>query len=286
MGKLLSYFASVAFRTLLFAGCAAIAQSRSPSNGSLPSGNLDPVFGEGVPPTSEPAIHNPVADPRATILIGKARFTILTPELIRMEWSADGKFEDGPSGVFINRRLPVPRFHRELSEDKQKLTIHTSVLTLAYNAAASADGRFTPDDLTVNLPVDDKLVIWRPGIVDAQGPQGATHTLNALGYSGMPETNGPGLISRSGWAFVDDSSGPRFDPAAFSPKHGERTLGSGDAPRPPSDHLDWYFFGCGHDYKRALDDYTSVAGRFVPPLYTQIPASPDPDRHMPADPVP
>ena len=58
---------------------------------------------------SEPA-DNPVADPKAIVTIGNARFTVLTPQLIRMEWSADGKFEDHASLVFINRRLPVPKF--------------------------------------------------------------------------------------------------------------------------------------------------------------------------------
>jgi len=35
---------------------------------------------------------NPVADSKAIVTVGNARFTILTPQLIRMEWSADGKF--------------------------------------------------------------------------------------------------------------------------------------------------------------------------------------------------
>src|ERR1035438_2771597 len=47
--------------------------------------------------SSRPAIHtqaageanNPVADPKAVVSIGNARFTVLTPELIRMEWAAD-----------------------------------------------------------------------------------------------------------------------------------------------------------------------------------------------------
>ncbi|MFZ2024639.1 MAG: hypothetical protein WAV06_23050, partial [Terracidiphilus sp.] len=34
---------------------------------------------------------NPVADPKAVVTVGNARFTVLTPQLIRMEWSADGK---------------------------------------------------------------------------------------------------------------------------------------------------------------------------------------------------
>ena len=61
------------------------------------------------PSLSEPAA-NPVADPKAVVIVGKARFTVLTPQLIRMEWAADGKFEDHASFVFINRRLPVPKF--------------------------------------------------------------------------------------------------------------------------------------------------------------------------------
>ena len=57
-----------------------------------------------------PAADNPVADSKAVVTVGHARFTVLTPQLIRMEWSADGKFEDHASFVFFNRRLPVPKF--------------------------------------------------------------------------------------------------------------------------------------------------------------------------------
>ena len=53
-----------------------------------------------------------VADPAAVVIVGQARFTVLTPQLVRMEWAADGRFEDRPSLVFINRRLPVPTFTR------------------------------------------------------------------------------------------------------------------------------------------------------------------------------
>src|SRR6202167_568667 len=57
-----------------------------------------------------PGRYDPVADPRSVVTTGHARFTVLTPQLIRMEWAADGKFEDHASLVFLNRRLPVPLF--------------------------------------------------------------------------------------------------------------------------------------------------------------------------------
>ena len=50
--------------------------------------------------SSVPAADNPVADPKAVVIFGNARFTVLTPQLIRMEWAADGKFEDHASFVF------------------------------------------------------------------------------------------------------------------------------------------------------------------------------------------
>ena len=74
--------------------------------------------------------NDPVADPKAVVIFQHARFTVLTPQLIRMEWSPDNHFEDRASIVFLNRRLPVPQFQKTLSGDQQSLTIKTSALTL------------------------------------------------------------------------------------------------------------------------------------------------------------
>jgi hypothetical protein len=50
--------------------------------------------------TNSPGRFDPVANARAIVTVGHARFTILTPQLIRMEWSADGTFEDTPPWCF------------------------------------------------------------------------------------------------------------------------------------------------------------------------------------------
>ena len=71
---------------------------------------------------------NPKADEKAVVTVGNARFTVLTPQLVRMEWSADGRFEDRATLTFVNRELPVPEF--KVSESKSKLTIRTAALTL------------------------------------------------------------------------------------------------------------------------------------------------------------
>jgi alpha-glucosidase len=93
-------------------------------------------------PAARPSgpVDNPVADPKAIVTVGNARFTVLTPQLIRMEWSADGKFEDHASLVFINRRLPVPKFEHkvEILGSSRTDAIDTGSLRLLYTSVVGA----------------------------------------------------------------------------------------------------------------------------------------------------
>lgn len=59
------------------------------------------------------AQNNPVANEAAIVQSGNMRFTVLTPEMIRIEYSEKKQFEDRASFVVINRNLPVPRFTQE-----------------------------------------------------------------------------------------------------------------------------------------------------------------------------
>ena len=218
--------------------------------------------------TNPPGLYNPVADPRAVVIDGHARFTILTPQLIRMEWSADAKFEDHASLVFLNRRLPVPKFTKAITArgGLQVLTLQTQYLTLAYSPQNDTSGKFTPDDLSVTLKLDGKEVTWHPGMPDAGNLRGTARTLD--GVKGSNTKLGPGLISRDGWVLVDDSTRPLFDSADFSFTHGEKSVWPWVMERPAGDRQDWYFFGYGHDYRRALDDFTRVAGKIpMPPRF-------------------
>ena len=223
-------------------------------------------------PQAAGEITDPVADPKAVVTIGNARFTVLTPELIRMEWAADGKFEDHASFVFLNRRLPVPRFESQYEDMgvKHNLTIKTSALVLTYNSITTtgADNRFTPENLKIELTVDGKPVVWHFGDKDPDNLQGTTRTLDGALGSKTREPIEPGLVSRSGWALVDDSTRPLFDSADFSFKEGEKSPWPWVIERPAGDRQDLYFFGYGHDYRKALGDYVKVAGRIpLPPRF-------------------
>ena len=190
------------------------------------------------------------ADPASVVTVGQARFTVLTPQLVRMEWAADRRFEDRPSLVFVNRRLPVPTFTRTSSGGWT--TIDTGRLTLRYR---DGSGTFNSKNLSVTLVVAGKPVTWRPGTPDTGNLRGTTRTLDEVKGATSLE---PGLVSRDGWVVVDDTrarcSTTPTGPGSWSGRRARR--------------LDWYFFGHGHDYKAALGDFVRVAGRIpMPPRF-------------------
>jgi alpha-glucosidase len=240
------------------------AQTPAPA----PQKAAKPAAAVALPASPKPAetATDPVADPKAVVILGQARFTVLTPQMIRMEWAADGKFENHASFVFLNRRLPVPKFEKTLADGGRQLTLKTSALTLTYTP--SADGRFTPEDLQVQLAVEGKPVTWHPGMDDPENLQGTTRTLDGALGGKTQEPMGQGLVSRSGWVLLDDSTRPLFDSSDFSFKEGEKSPWPWVIERPAGERQDWYFFGYGHDYRQALGDYVRVAGRIpLPPRF-------------------
>jgi len=216
--------------------------------------------------SSLPGVYTPAADPKAAVIHGNARFTVLTPQLIRMEWAADGKFEDHASLAFLNRRLPVPKF--TASEAHGNVTIKTDVLELNYHPAPSSNGKFAPDNLEIKFTLNDKPIVWHPGVPDTGNLMGTTRTLDEALGSKTKEPIEPGLVSRDGWTVVDDSTRPLFDSADFSFVNGENSPWPWVMQRPAGDRQDWYFLGYGHDFKQALSDYTRVAGPIpLPPRF-------------------
>ena len=179
----------------------------------------------------------PVASPDAVIRVGSARFTVLTERLIRLEYDEAGKFEDRASQTMWYRAQPVPNFTVEMQP--LGVEIETDALCLRYMDNAAG---FTPDTLSIRIKSMD--TVWHPGETDAHNLKGTTRTLDFINGS---TPLGSGLMSRSGWSLVDDSRTLVFnDEGWIQPRDNAAT--------------DWYFFGCGHDYKACLRDYCKVSG--------------------------
>lgn len=189
----------------------------------------------------------------ATVVAGNARFTVLTPELVRMEWAEDGRFEDRASLTFVNRDLAVPEF--KVTRSRSGLTIKTASLKLTYRISKEA---FSADNLKVEFLTAGKKTVWTPGADDSANLMGTTRTLDNV--NGRKHTaKDPlekGILSRDGWALVDDSKSYLFDSEGWV------------TARPEGNRQDWYLFAYGHEYRRALADYSKVAGKApMPPRY-------------------
>jgi len=186
---------------------------------------------------------NPVADPRSVVTEGSARFTVLTPELIRMEWNDQRQFEDRASLVFINRRLEPPHFAAR--KDTGWLVIQTDRLRLEY----LPDGNpFSSSNLRISFEMNGKVVHWYPGLEDKGNLGGTIRTLD--GVKGETKLE-PGILSRDGWVLVDDSDRPLFDNSDWP----------WVAVRSSAKHQDWYFFAYGKDYRHVLREYSLLCGR-------------------------
>jgi len=220
--------------------------------------------------------YNPVADTAAIVQCKKARFTVLTSALIRMEWTQDSIFEDRSSFIFLHRHLAVPDF--TVYKENGGVCIQTEELKLSYKP--TGDGKFTDDTLSVQFIVDGEPFQWRPGMDDKGNLGGTNRSLdwwegNKLheprsdrAYVMNEEPIHPGLLSKDGWILIDDSDGYLFDDSDFSFESGEESQLPWVTSRQFGERQDWYLFAYGRDYRRLLGDYVKLSGRIaLPPKY-------------------
>lgn len=209
-----------------------------------------------------------MAHPDAVVRSGKARFTVLTPEMIRIQYSDRSLFEDRATFAIVNRRLPVPAF--TAVEKDGYLEIKTSALTLKYKIGGVIDGRKpSAEVLNISMLLNGRPVLWYPGKDDAMNLKGTTRTLDGqIGDNKRQELEN-GLLSRAGWSIIDESPLARRGDGSTTFAFDKQVDGIDWVAEPVDKQaIDWYFLGYGHQYKKALGDFIKVAGRQpMPPLY-------------------
>ena len=219
-------------------------------------------------PSLAPAATSPAG---ATIRDGNARFQVITPTLIRLEYSADGRFEDRPSMTVASRGLRPPRY--TLRTRGGVLEIRTGRMTLRYRQGS---GAFAPENLSLQLRIGSRVVVAQPRFGPPPSPSVGPPSLEVspytvredpgfrartagnLGgwYRGLDLAAGPvplhdGVLSRDGWYLLDDSHTVLLQDQA--PGYAVRP-GHGGA------YQDGYLFGYGHDYARGLADLRTLTG--------------------------
>ena len=202
--------------------------------------------------------YNPVARHKSVVIRNDVRITVLTPGLLRLEWAEDAKFEDRANLTFINRNTDTPKY--TCTEKNGILEIKTDKLLLKYKIGSA---KFTGNNLSIDIDTGQMKTRWVFGDVDDKNLLGTTRTLD--GYNGSRSLHKneeiklcQGIISRSGWCAIDASSTPLFDDSDWP------WVVAGE----DGDRQDFYFFGYGYDYKTAMKDFVTVAGKIaLPPKF-------------------
>jgi hypothetical protein len=101
----------------------------------------------------------------APIRDGNARFEVISPTLIRLEYAADGRFENRPSLTAVGRRLRRVRIR--VRRTRRALRISTRHFTLRY---LRGSGPFGPGNLRVRLRLDRRRATVRPRFPGPPGP--------------------------------------------------------------------------------------------------------------------
>lgn len=186
-----------------------------------------------------PPLSASTADPQAIIRFENFRFTPLTERLLRIEFSNSVIFEDRPSQVFWYRNQPIPKM--EIKQTPVSLLLETSHYKLTCEQSPKGTNL---QSIQILIKASNQIIHIddpNPGLLP-----GTTRTLDEADGA-IPLK--PGLLSRSGWTQIDDTSSLLFNSEGWL----EPRLQT-------SEYRDLYFLISGSDYKSALQDYQKIAG--------------------------
>lgn len=181
---------------------------------------------------------HPLANEEAIVKGDKYRFTVLTAQMIRLEYSEDGVFENHATQSVINRNFPVTEYR--VIDELDRLEIITSSIHLIYNK-----GEFTKNSLSIQVigNLSAYHSIWHFG-EETKDLRGTARTLDeADGAISLDR----GLISKVGFSVIDDSKSLLIAEDGWV------------EPR-KKDVIDMYFLGYGRDYLGCLKDFYHLCG--------------------------
>lgn len=167
------------------------------------------------------------------------RITVLTPRLMRLEYSENSTFVDQASQTILNRNFQKSSFQVKDTEDELQIT--TEYLYLSYNKK-----KFSPNGLSIQVLGNISIYYscWHYGET-GENLGGTARTLDEVDGSCLLED---GLLSRNGFAILDDSRSLLLTEDGWVESRGQQ----GE---------DIYFFGYGRDYKACLKDFYFLCGK-------------------------
>ncbi len=190
----------------------------------------------------------------AVVVEGDARFTVITPHCIRLEYAPRYGFVDAPTLFAVDR---AARYEGgAVTRRDGMLMIDTGRLQVSYTPDGQA---FHPGNLNATISYGNRSVTWEPGQKNKHNLGGPLSTLDGMsGAAPLPD----GLLARDGWFLLDDSGRHILVDDWIAQRPGGLPVERGLA---HEQDIDWYLFGYGTDYRAALKSLAAVAGRAAMP---------------------
>ena len=189
--------------------------------------------------------YDPLPNPSAQIEHDSYRFTVLTPHLIRIQ---NGIFDDRATLAVVHRNLPLPSLKHQVKDGVFSIVTEKIILEMSDSGIRAK-----------NLDSGQK---WTLGDLPIGNLYGTIRTLDTLGPTNLncaimrdPDAHCEwGLVSRDGWAVLNDSENARLE-------------GEDDWHGPPCKSMcfDIYLFMHGFEFKQALMDYSLIGGKIPMP---------------------
>lgn len=168
----------------------------------------------------------------------KYRITVLTSQLLRLEYDEDGFFEDRPTQVVQNRNFPKVDY--KVIDEENRLQIITEKLHLIYDKKP-----FSKNGLSIRLR--DRIFksgsTWHFG-EKCEDLGGTARTLDLVDGECKLES---GIMSKKGYAYTDDSKSLVINNDGWVEPRKKNTI-------------DVYFWGYGRDYRQCLKDFYHLCG--------------------------
>ena len=182
------------------------------------------------------------ANPRNTIIYGNFRITLLTEQLVRLEYNEVGAFADMPSQIIWHRDFPETVY--QVCKKHNGIRVETGSIVIW----GKQKGKSLEDIEIIRKKTEkEKEVSWHFDM-QIKTLKGTIRTLDMVdGEIPLDE----GLLSKEGMTIIDDSNSYLI-------------LENGELQKRCGKGKDLYIFAYGHNYAQCLKDFFRLTGN--PPL--------------------
>lgn len=170
----------------------------------------------------------------------KFRFTVLSPRLVRLEYSPDGIFEDRATSLVVNRAFPEVQYG--LTEKSNMIEINTGIFTLTYVKNSPFKSGALNSNIKAIINGTDKE--WQVNSSEIKNMGAINYSIDSIKDKIILDK---GLYSLDGICVLDDS--------------GSLVLDENDTfIERKKDIKDLYLFLYNDDFEGCLTDYFTLTG--------------------------